>query len=133
MRELAGWISEAMACVPGCGDPEAELLLQQGITSLEDLAACESDLLTSLPGIDEYGATAIREKAVELAERKRAEEEEAERLEAERLEEERLEAERAAAAAAAAAESEASGEGEPGVEAGAVDEDEPAPEIEAGS
>jgi N utilization substance protein A len=133
MRELAGWISEAMASVPGCGDPEADLLLQQGITSLEDLAACDSDLLTSLPGIGEDGATAIREKAVELAERKRAEEEEAVRLEAERLEEERLEAERAAAAAAAAAESEASAEGEAGVEAGAADEDEPAPEIEPGS
>ena len=97
MRELAGWISEAMSVVPGCGDPEAELLLQQGITSLEDLAACQPDLLTSLPGIDEAGALAIKEQAAELAVRKRAEEEEAARLEAERLEAERLEAERVAA------------------------------------
>jgi len=97
MRELAGWISEAVAEVPGCGDPEAELLLQQGITSLEDLAACQHDLLTSLPGIDEEGAEKIKQKAVELAVRKREEEAEAARLEAERLEAERLEAERLAA------------------------------------
>jgi N utilization substance protein A len=109
MRELAAWISEAMSAVPGCGDPEADLLLQQGITSLEDLANCEGDLLTSLPGIDEAGAALIREKAAEVAIRKVAEEAEAARLEVERLEEERLEAERAAAAAA---EAEAAGEGE---------------------
>ena len=36
----------------GCGDPEAELLLQQGVTSLEDLAECPVEMLTSLPGID---------------------------------------------------------------------------------
>jgi N utilization substance protein A len=104
MRELAAWISEAMAVVPGCGDPEAELLLQQGITSLEDLAGCEPDLLTSLPGIDDAGVEAIKQKAAELAERKAAEEAEAERLEAERLEAERLEAERLEAERIAAAE-----------------------------
>jgi len=101
MSELAAWLSEAVAVVPGCGDPEGELLLQQGITSLEDLAACQSDLLTSLPGIDEAGAQAIREKAAELAVRKKAEEEEAARLEAERVEAEQI---AAAAAAAEAAE-----------------------------
>jgi N utilization substance protein A len=115
MSELAAWLSEAVAVVEGCGDPEAELLLQQGITSLEDLAACQSDLLTSLPGIDEAGAQAIREKAAELAVRKK-EEEEAARLEAERLEAEQAaaaaaEAEaRAAAASAEAASDEASDE-----------------------
>ncbi|MBW2287433.1 MAG: helix-hairpin-helix domain-containing protein [Deltaproteobacteria bacterium] len=87
--------------MPGCGDPEGELLLQQGITSLEDLAAFEGDLLTSLPGIDEAGAQSIKEKAAELAVRKKAEEEEAERLEAERVEAEQV------AAAAAAAEAKA--------------------------
>jgi N utilization substance protein A len=96
MSELAAWLSEAVAVVEGCGDPEAELLLQQGITSLEDLAACQSDLLTSLPGIDEAGAQAIREKAAELAVRKKEEEEAA------RIEAVRLEAEEAAAAAAEA-------------------------------
>jgi hypothetical protein len=86
-----------VSVVEGCGDPEAELLLQQGITSLEDLSACDLELLTSLPGIDESGAVAIRELAAELAVRKVEEE-------AARLEEARLEAERAAQEAAAAAE-----------------------------
>jgi len=96
MRELAQWLSEAVSVVEGCGDPEAELLLQQGITSLEDLSTCDPDMLTSLPGIDEPGAVAIRERAAELAVRKAEEE-------AARLEEARLEAERAAQEAAAAA------------------------------
>jgi N utilization substance protein A len=133
MRELAGWISEAMSSVPGCGDPEAELLLQQGITSLEDLVACEPDLLTSLPGIGEAGAAAIKEMAAELAVRKRAEEEEAVRLEAERLEAERLEAERVAAEGLAEVGSEAPGEGEPGSEADAGDENETDSGKESGS
>jgi len=67
MRELARWIAEAVSVVPGCGDPEAELLLQRGVTSLEDLARCETELLSSLPGIDEKGAAAIKQKAAELA------------------------------------------------------------------
>jgi N utilization substance protein A len=96
MRELAQWLSEAVSVVEGCGDPEAELLLQQGITSLEDLSNCDPDLLTSLPGIDEAGAAGIRERAAELAVRKVEEE-------AARLEEARLEAEQAAQEAAAAA------------------------------
>jgi N utilization substance protein A len=142
MRELARWISEAVSVVPGCGDPEAELLLQQGITSLEDLAACENDLLTRLPGIDEAGAVGIQEKASELAVRKQAEEEEAarleverleaERLEAERLEAERLEAERLAALAAAGPDAEAPVEGEPESEATAAGTTEAAPESEVG-
>ena len=41
MRELAQWLAEAVSVVEGCGEPEAELLLQQGITSLEDLAECQ--------------------------------------------------------------------------------------------
>ena len=102
MREVAQWLAEAVAVVEGCGEPEAELLLQQGITSLGDLAECQLELLTSLPGISEEGAQAIRDKAVELAVRKaeeeaaRAAEEEAARI----LEEE--EARRAAEAAASA-------------------------------
>jgi N utilization substance protein A len=114
MRELAQWLSEAVSVVEGCGDPEAELLLQQGITSLEDLSTCDPDLLTSLPGIDEAGAAAIRERAAELAVRKVEEE-------AARLEEARLEAERAAqeAAAAAAEAAEAAEAGAEVAEAGA--------------
>ncbi|MGI9590657.1 MAG: transcription termination factor NusA [Myxococcota bacterium] len=111
MRELAQWLAEAVSVVEGCGDADAELLLQQGITSLEDLANCNPELLTSLPGIDEDGANRIRLRAAELAEQKKAEEEERARLEAE------AEAEAAAAAAAAAA----APEGEAG-EAGEVGE-----------
>jgi len=110
MRELAQWLSEAVSVVEGCGDADAELLLQQGVTSLEDLANCPDELLTSLPGIDEAGATAIRERAAELAIRKREEEEEAARLEAERAAAE-AEAAEAAALAAAAAALQAEGEG----------------------
>ncbi len=73
MREVAQWIAEAVSIVEGCGDPEAELLLQRGITSLEDLAACQTELLASLPGIDEAGAEGIKARAAELAVQKAAE------------------------------------------------------------
>jgi hypothetical protein len=96
LRETALWLAEAVSAVESCGDLEADLLLQQGITSLEDLAECPNELLTSLPGIDEAGADAIRARAVELAVRKREEEEERVRLAAE--EAERLAEEQAAAA-----------------------------------
>jgi hypothetical protein len=105
MRELAQWLSEAVSVVEGCGDPEAELLLQQGVTSLEDLSTCDPELLTSLPGIDAAGDVAIRARAAELAVRKV--EEEAARVEEERLEAIRVAEENAAAAAAAAEEAEA--------------------------
>jgi len=113
MREIAGWLAEAVSVVEGWGEPEADLLLQQGVTSLEDLAECQNDLLMSLPGIDEAGVERIKAEAVVLAVRKKEEEEKA-RIEAE-------EAERAAiaqaaidaeAAAKAAAEAEAAGEEE---------------------
>ncbi|MEE8580511.1 MAG: transcription termination factor NusA [Myxococcota bacterium] len=115
MREVAQWLSEAVAVVEGCGDPEAELLLQQGITSLEDLSECPNDLLAALPGIDESGADLIRERALVLADRKREEEERA-RVEAE-------EAERARLAAEEAAQAEAQGDadadgGEPSADSG---------------
>src|SRR4029453_7797608 len=83
MRELARWLSEAVSVVEGCGDADAELLLQQGITSLEDLAHCDVELLTQLPGIDEAGGAAIRKRAAELAHQKRKQEEEAARRDAE--------------------------------------------------
>jgi N utilization substance protein A len=115
MRELARWLSEAVSVVDGCGDPEAELLLQQGITSLEDLSVCDGDLLTSLPGIDDAGAAAIRKRAAELAVRKVEEE-------AARLDEERMEAERAAAEAVIAAEAQAAADLEASEEQPAEDE-----------
>jgi N utilization substance protein A len=104
MREVAEWLSRAVAAVENCGEPEAELLLQQGITSLEDLSECASELLTALPGIDEAGATAIKTLAGELIAVKVTEEEEQARLaaEAEAEEEARRRAEAAAAEEAAA-------------------------------
>ncbi len=87
MRELAEWLSEACSVVEGCGDVEAEALLQQGVTSLEDLAESQTDMLVALGTIDEAGAVAIKEKAAELAVVKAEEAakaaEEAARLEAE--------------------------------------------------
>ena len=75
MREVARWLAEAVSVVEGCGEPEAEILLQQGITSLEDLASCQPELLFQLPGIDRAGAEAIRARAAELAVVQREEEE----------------------------------------------------------
>ena len=109
MREIAEWLARAVSVVEGCGEPEAELLLQQGITSLEDLSECAIDILTSLPGIDQEGAALIKERAAELIAVKVAEEEEKARLEAE--EEARLRAEAEIAAAER-------GEAEPGAEVG---------------
>jgi len=94
MREVAQWFADAVSVVEGCGDPEAELLLQRGVTSLEDLAGCDVEFLSSLPGIDEAGAEAIKTKAAELAVVKAAEDA--------RLAEEAAAAEAAAAEAAAA-------------------------------
>ena len=111
MREVAEWLSRAVSAVEGCGDPEAELLLQQGITSLEDLAECAVEILTALPGIDEAGAELIKSRAGELVSVKATEEEERARLEAEAEAERRAEAEAAAAAA---------GPGEGGGEPGAA-------------
>ena len=100
MREVARWLAEAVSVVEGVGEPEAEVLLQQGITSLEDLAGCQTELLSQLPGIDEAGALAIKARAAELA---RVKAEEDARAAAERAAEEARLAEEARAAAAAAA------------------------------
>ncbi len=105
MREVAQWLSEAVSVVEGCGDPEGDLLLQQGITSLEDLAECPVEQLSSLPGIDESGAALIQSRALELAEEKKRQEEERARLEAEEEERARLEAEEAERAQAEAEQS----------------------------
>lgn len=85
MREIAEWLARAVSAVEGCGEPEAELLLQQGVTSLEDLAECAVDVLTQLPGIDEEGASSIKAKAAELVSVKAAEDEERAQREAEEI------------------------------------------------
>jgi transcription termination/antitermination protein NusA len=98
MREIAEWLSKAVSVVEGCGDPEADLLLQQGITSLEDLANCASDVLTVLPGIDEGGAGRIKQAARDLVRVKAEDEERKAREEAAREAVKRTEAEAASAA-----------------------------------
>jgi len=104
MREIAEWLSRAVSVIEDCGDPEADLLLQQGITSLEDLSECPSELLTSLPGIDEAGAGLIKSRAAELVSVKVVEEEEKARLEAEAEALRRAEVEAEAATEAASGE-----------------------------
>jgi N utilization substance protein A len=74
MRELARWFAAAVSDVPGGGEGEAEMLLQSGVTSLDDLARCSDELLTSLPGVDAAGAAAIRRRAGELELERAAEE-----------------------------------------------------------
>jgi transcription termination/antitermination protein NusA len=91
MREIAGWLAKAVSVVDGWGEPEAEILLNQGVTSLDDLAMTPVEMLMQLPGIDESGAKAVKQRALELAQEQR------------RLDAERVAAEAAAAAAAAAA------------------------------
>jgi N utilization substance protein A len=102
MREIAEWLSKAVSVVEGCGDPEADLLLQQGIMSLEDLADCAPDVLMQLPGIDETGAQSIKTKAAELVSVKKTADEEKAQQDLEDEERQRAEAKANAAAAAAA-------------------------------
>ncbi len=102
MREIAEWLSRAVSVVENCGDPEADLLLQQGIMSLEDLSECANEVLTALPGIDEAGAELIKAKAGELVSVKVIEDEERAQREAETVARLRAEAAEAAASAPAA-------------------------------
>ena len=78
MREIARWMADAVAVIEGWGEPEAEILLQQGITSLDDLAQCPAELLSQLPGGDDAGAAAVKARAAELAVEQRRREAEAE-------------------------------------------------------
>lgn len=122
MREIARWLSEAVSVVEGCGDPEADLLLQLGITSLEDLAECSGELLLQLPGIGEVGVENIKQRATELVVRRDEEEERARieaveaeialREEAERLAAENAEAEAGGDGDAENAEAKAGGDGD---------------------
>ncbi len=73
IRELADWFERAVSVVPGLGAAEADVLLQSGITGLDDLATCQNALLLSMPGVDEAGAQAIKARAGELAREKAAE------------------------------------------------------------
>ena len=102
MSEIAEWLSKAVSVVEDCGDPEADLLLQQGIMSLEDLADCAPEVLAQLPGIDEAGAQSIKAKAAELVSVKKTADEEKAQQDVEDEERQRAEAKANAAAAAAA-------------------------------
>jgi N utilization substance protein A len=72
MRELADWFVRAVSVVPGLGEDEAEVLLQSGITSLEDLAKCQDSLLLGFTGVDNAGVRAIKANAATLAQEKAA-------------------------------------------------------------
>jgi N utilization substance protein A len=73
IRELADWFTRAVSVVPGLGASEADVLLQSGITSLEDLAKCQDSLLASFAGVDGAGVKAIKARAAQLAQEKAAE------------------------------------------------------------
>ena len=73
IRELADWFVRAVSVVPDLGEREADVLLQSGITSLEDLAKCQDALLLSFPGVDNAGVRAIKASAAALAQEKAAE------------------------------------------------------------
>ncbi|HEU4428492.1 MAG TPA: transcription termination factor NusA [Myxococcota bacterium] len=73
IRELAEWFVRAVSVVPGLGADEADVLLQSGITSLEDLAKCQDSLLLSFTGVDNAGVRAIKARAAVLAQEKAVE------------------------------------------------------------
>jgi N utilization substance protein A len=73
IRELAEWFVRAVSVVPGLGEGEADVLLQSGITSLEDLAKCQDSLLLSFAGVDNAGVRAIKANAAKLAQEKTVE------------------------------------------------------------
>ncbi len=73
IRELADWFVRAVSVIPDLGESEADVLLQSGITSLEDLAKCQDSLLLTFPGVDNAGVRAIKANAAALAQEKAAE------------------------------------------------------------
>ena len=73
IRQVAEWFVRAVSVVPGLGADEADTLLQNGITSLEDLAKCQDSLLLSFAGVDNAGVRAIKANAAKLAQEKSAE------------------------------------------------------------
>jgi N utilization substance protein A len=72
IRELADWFVRAVSVIPDLGENEADVLLQSGITSLEDLASCQDSLLLSFHGVDNAGVRAIKANAAALAQEKAA-------------------------------------------------------------
>ncbi len=86
MREVEQDLARALGVVEGAGEYEAKVLMDNGIASLGELAAAEVELLSSIPGISEEGATAVKEEAqklnVEKLEREAAAAAEAEALRA---------------------------------------------------
>ena len=92
MREVQADLAAALSVVPTAGEYEAKLLLDDGVASLDELAAAETTQLTTVLGISEADATAVRQHARELA-----------------VEKQKRAAEAAALAAASAAEAGGSG------------------------
>ena len=92
MLQMQEELAEAISIVEGLGELEAKVLLDNGVSSLNELAVAEDELLTTLPGIGADEAARIRERAVALAAQKKVEEEQRAAQEA---------AERAASEAAA--------------------------------
>ena len=85
-------LAAALSVVPTAGEYEAKLLLDDGVASLDELAAAETTQLTTVLGISEADAMAVRQHARELS-----------------VEKQKRAAEAAALAAASAAEAGGSG------------------------
>jgi N utilization substance protein A len=66
MREVEQDLAMALSVVEGAGEYDAKILMDHGIASLEDLASADDDLLTSIPGISEESAVAVKERAGKL-------------------------------------------------------------------
>jgi N utilization substance protein A len=67
MREVQADLAAALSVVASAGEYEAKLLLDHGVASLEELAAAETELLVSIPGITEADAASVKARARELA------------------------------------------------------------------
>ncbi len=67
MREVQADLAAALSVVPTAGEYEAKLLLDDGVASLDELAAAETTQLTTVLGISEADATAVRQHARELS------------------------------------------------------------------
>ena len=72
MRQVQADLSEALAAAGEFGDYEAKQLMDHGVASLRELADADQDLLLAIPGMDEAGVQAIRQRAAELAEERAA-------------------------------------------------------------
>jgi N utilization substance protein A len=102
MLEVQDEIAEALQVIEGAGEHEAKILIDQGVAGLADLSEIDNELLTTLQGVTEENADAVRQRAAELL--------------AAKLKREREAVEAAAAAAAAAAAEAAAAASEPSAE-----------------